>query len=411
MNVKTGSQYQWGMTVAILLIAFNLRAPFTAVSPLIEDICTALSLSNVQMGFVTSIPLFAFAVCSPMIPFISQRLGLSWSLCIGLVLFNIGIVIRFYSCIETFMLGTLIIGIGIAFANVLLPSIMKRYYAEKSASMTSLYIFMMGIGAALGSGIVRPIAHMNQLKDVFGVSGWTLALTVCLPVTFLALMLWFPYVKEEQREKCKEKRSNTRGLWRSSFAWQATGFLSFNAFINYALIGWLPMMLHTKGISLDLAGVYHGVMQFAGILPAFFMSIFLEKAKDKRLLSLGASFTTAIGLISLYLFPSMALFWVICIGFGMGAGFVLGMSMLTLRTESVAQAARLSGMAQSIAYFAAASSPIIMSQVYQIDRTWMMNYTLLLLCCIGWAISGFYACKSQVNKSQQQVQCVHAKSN
>src|SRR5690625_7208712 len=93
---------------------------------------------------------------------------------IGLLLLVIGIFIRSTSVISFLFLGTIIVGLGIAICNVLLPGVVKEKFPAKVGLMTSVYSTTMGIFAAISSGLSIPFAKsLNwgwQLSLVF----WTI---------------------------------------------------------------------------------------------------------------------------------------------------------------------------------------------------------------------------------------------
>ena len=64
----------------LLLTAANLRAPITAVGPVLEDIRLTFGLSASAAGLFNFIPLILFAVLAPVAAFLSQRIGLERSL-------------------------------------------------------------------------------------------------------------------------------------------------------------------------------------------------------------------------------------------------------------------------------------------------------------------------------------------
>lgn len=49
----------------ILTVAASMRAPITAVGPLLEEIQASVGLSSAAAGLLTALPLFAFAILSP----------------------------------------------------------------------------------------------------------------------------------------------------------------------------------------------------------------------------------------------------------------------------------------------------------------------------------------------------------
>src|SRR5699024_6013867 len=61
------------LVVAIILIASNLRPAITSVGPIIDLLRESLSLSNFSIGILTSLPLIAFGIMSPIVPKISMK--------------------------------------------------------------------------------------------------------------------------------------------------------------------------------------------------------------------------------------------------------------------------------------------------------------------------------------------------
>ena len=55
--------------------------------------------------------------------------------------------------------GTLILGIGIALGNVLLPGIVKKQFPERAGWVTGIYSSVFGIGATIASGISVPLSE------------------------------------------------------------------------------------------------------------------------------------------------------------------------------------------------------------------------------------------------------------
>src|SRR5690625_5532548 len=100
--------------MGVLFIAFNLRPAITSVGPLIGIIRDDVGFQNWSVELLTSLPLIAFAIMSPMAPKLSNSTTNEWALFIGLSLLIIGIGIRSISVIFCLFTGTLLIGLGIA---------------------------------------------------------------------------------------------------------------------------------------------------------------------------------------------------------------------------------------------------------------------------------------------------------
>lgn len=117
--------------IGIIFIAANLRAPLTSVGPLVAPIRDSLGISNTLAGTLTTVPLLAFALLSPFAPKLSRKFGMETVLFTSLILIAVGITLRTLQSVWTLFGGTVLLGLGIAFGNVLLPSIIKQRFPKK----------------------------------------------------------------------------------------------------------------------------------------------------------------------------------------------------------------------------------------------------------------------------------------
>lgn len=122
----------WLLLLGILLIAANLRAPLTAVGPIVSEIQRSFGISSALTGLLTTLPLLAFALISPLAPRIAQRISMENTLFIAMVVLTGAIVIRSLPAIAALFVGTILLGMAIAVANVLLPSMIKEIFRPPS---------------------------------------------------------------------------------------------------------------------------------------------------------------------------------------------------------------------------------------------------------------------------------------
>src|SRR5918992_3337268 len=155
----------------IVLLAANLRPALTAVAPLISQIRTDTGISNGVAGLLTTLPLLAFGLLSPVAPMLARRFGMEQALLASLLLLAAGILLRSEGAIVALFLGTAVLGAAIVVGNVLLPSLVKREFPEHAGLMTSVYSTSLGISAALAAGVSVPL---TQLAGI----GWRGALAV-----------------------------------------------------------------------------------------------------------------------------------------------------------------------------------------------------------------------------------------
>lgn len=385
------------LLVGVMVISLNLRSPITGIGPLLELMREQLQLSVTQAGLLTTLPLLAFAFCSPLAAILGRRQGLEVSLMVALVLMLIGIIMRSMGSVSALMLGTVIIGAGIAIANVLLPSLLKRDFPSKVATITALYVLMMGLGSTISAGIAVPMADLADSLAIRFIPNWAFALGSIIVFPIVAIILWLPQLGKSTKPSTDKAEIESHSyVWRSAIAWQVTAFLALNSLLNYIFISWLPSILIDFGFTPAKAGFIHGVLQLFSALPAIILIPLMAKIDDKRLLTFALTLLVSIGLIGLLIHPEWALVWAMMFGFGTGGGFILGLSFISYRTQDAHQAASLSGMAQCLGYLLAATGPIIMGSLHEWAGSWLLPLGFCLLCCVLWSTMALFAARKSL---------------
>ncbi|WP_027016306.1 CynX/NimT family MFS transporter [Comamonas composti] len=360
--------------IGILLVASNLRAPFTGLPPLLGTIQADFGLSTLATGALTTLPLLAFALLSPFSALLARKYGLERTLFAAVAAIALGIALRSAPAVWCLYVGTGIIGMGIAVGNVLLPSLVKRDFPRHVASLTGAYALAMGVAAALGSVAVIPLAQ---------VWGWQSALLAFLILPAAAMAVWMTQLSDHSQPAAKTSTPPHDGkVWHSTLAWQVTLFLGLNSTIYYIVVGWLPSILTDAGMSPAQAGSMHGVLQLATAVPGLLLGPILRRMRDQRLAAAAVCLFSAIALLGLCIAPKFALVWSILFGIGTGAGIILGLSFIGLRTGNAHQAAALSGMSQCIGYLLAAAGPMAIGALHDALGGW----TISLVLCMGLAL-------------------------
>ncbi|HDR2788172.1 TPA: CynX/NimT family MFS transporter [Enterobacter asburiae] len=372
------------LIAGILMIATTLRVTFTGAAPLLDTIRHDYGLSTAQTGLLTTLPLLAFALISPLAAGLARRIGMERSLFVALLLICAGIGIRSLPSAALLFSGTAIIGCGIALGNVLLPGLIKRDFPGQVAGLTGAYSLTMGASAALGSALIVPLA--------LGDAGWHGALLMLMTFPLVALLLWLPQWRRTPVATVTAAGAlHNRAIWRSALAWQVTSFLGINSLIYYVIIGWLPAILQSHGYSETQAGSMHGVLQLATAVPGLAVPLILHRLKDQRGIAGCVALMCAVSAAGFWFAPGLALIWTVIFGFGSGATMILGLTFIGLRASSAHQAAVLSGMAQSIGYLLAACGPPLMGKIHDSAGDWRIPLMACALASIVMAGCGVLA--------------------
>lgn len=387
MNPKQKKRIRQGLLIGgIILIAFNLRPALAAVGPLVSAIRTDTGLSNTMLGFLTTLPLLAFGVVSMFTSLFTRKWGIEVTLAGALLLLMVGTVLRIFSPVAALFTGTLLIGIGIAFGNVLLPSLIKRDFPNKSGLMTSLYSSMLGIGATLGAGLSIPLAE---------IVGWRWSLGAWAIPVILAMILWLPQLRFRTLPAHSRSFSTSlKQLGSAPLAWQVALFMGLQSLAFYVILAWLPEILQSRGMNAQQAGWMLSLSQGMGVLGTLLIPTWAEKMKTQNSLIWGLSAIEFISIVGLMI-PSAPLagLWVSLIGFTLGGSFGLALLFIVLRTSNTETATELSGLAQSIGYLLAAVGPALFGLLYDISKNWTVPLLMLMIVLVAKLLFGLGAAK------------------
>jgi CP family cyanate transporter-like MFS transporter len=385
------------LIAGILIMALNLRAPITAVGPIVSNIQQTFGLSSTMTGLLTTLPLLAFALISPLAPRLASRIGIKSSLFLSMLLLFGAVLIRSLPSLAALLTGTMLLGIAIAIANVLLPSLIKRDFPGSLGVMTGLYSVVMNLGAGLASGFSIPMAESLELGWEGMLASWSL-------LALIAAAAWLPQVRgrlsklkhffqsEGSGRKSASVNKTGNKLTRSALAWQVTLFMGLQSFTFYVNISWLPEILHDRGMSHSGAGWMLFMLQIVSLPATFIVPILAAKRRSQRLLALFSAILLIISYVGLLAGPSSWIpLWIMLLGISGGAGFSLAVMFFALRTSNTEQSAKLSGMAQSIGYLLAATGPLLFGLLHDATHGWSASLWMILAVSILFGVAGWYA--------------------
>ncbi|HLR42078.1 MAG TPA: MFS transporter [Pseudogracilibacillus sp.] len=386
--------YQVILFIGVIIAAFNLRPAITSVGPLLGLIRDDIGFPNWGIAFLTSMPLIAFAIMSPLAPKLAHRTSNEFALVTGLFILMIGVSLRSISIVFFLFTGTLLIGFGIAVINVLLPGVIKGNFPTKVAIMTSLYTTSMSLFATVGSAVSIPGAEGAKL-------GWQIALLIWIIPAILGFLLWGIIVKKKgikqngpsflQEEKRRPK------IWQDGFAWMIALFMGFQSALFYIMISWLPEMLINQGMSAVNAGFMLSLFQVVGIPVSFMMPMIAMRFVNQSKIVLIVNAIFVLGVIGFLIETNLAftMIAVLLAGIGSSANFALSLLFLSIRAQNAEAASQLSGMAQSIGYIIAAFGPIVIGYIFDLTNNWNDALYLVLFILLIVSFFGFKAGKNK----------------
>lgn len=276
--------------------------------------------------------------------------------------------------------GTAVVLLGAGVGNVLLPPLVKRYFAHRLGGVTAAYLTVMSIGAALPPVVAVPLADA---------AGWRFSLGVWVATSIAALVPWLlllarrrPSERADEAERlaAEEPRPRlARALLRSPIAWSIALMFGTSAFGAYAAFGWLPLLLtDTAGVSDATAGVLLGVFAIGGLPAGLLVPVLATRPRAVIGLVVAGILLFAAGYLGLLLAPSAAPWlWVTMYGLG-PLIFPLSLTLINTRTRTHAGSVALSGFVQGVGYIVGAFGPLVIGALHDATGGWTAPLIALL---------------------------------
>lgn len=361
---------RWLLIGAVILVAFNLRAPIAAVSPVLPDLRAALRISSGTAGLLTALPVLCFAVAAPLVVLLAKRTGPERAITLGLAGIAAGTVLRSTDGLTAAIAGTVLIGLAITVGNVLVPVVIKRDFPRRVGPVTGIYTASLAAGAALTAALTAPIAVTT---------GWRggLALWAVLAVT--AGVVWTVAFRHTAAPAKPLTGVRSPGVWRSGTAWALALFLGAQSALYYSVTAWLPTLLSDEaGLSAGAGGAAMALYQLAGIASALLIPPLATRSSSQRGLAALIGVVWIATLTGLLVAPGLWLLWSVLSGLAQGAGISMAFTLVILRGRDITTVGRLSGMAQAVGYSVGAAGPLLVGAVHDATGSWLPPLLLLL---------------------------------
>ncbi|MGL4831241.1 MAG: CynX/NimT family MFS transporter, partial [Propionibacteriaceae bacterium] len=130
----------WLAVLAILALAFNVRPTAIAIGPVLQQVQADFAMGPSAAGVLTSLPALCFAFFGATAAVLAARFGPHQVTVAALVCVGIGSGARALVHDRVAFLALSVLALaGMAVANVLLPSLVKRHFPTRVSYLTALY--------------------------------------------------------------------------------------------------------------------------------------------------------------------------------------------------------------------------------------------------------------------------------
>ena len=365
--------------LGIIFLGMILRTPITSVGAIIGPLKKLLEINNTVAGLITTIPLIAFAIFSPFVAKISNKIGLEKTIFLATIVASIGLLLRFYINTSVFFVTTFIIGVGITVGNVLLPGLTKKYFPENLGVMTGFYAVIMNVSASIAAGISYPILNTNIGGEKFSTG---LAVNIWLIISVLNIVIYAIITKNSKSERIvKDKKTGVTGYLKSLKMWSVMLSMGLQSALFYCSVSWFAEIMISKGFTPSEAGLLLSISQFAQFPSTFLVPVLAEKIKNKLIIPIFIAMGYVASLIGMiYIQGNFVLMTIYIVLFALAGGgsFSYVMYLFSAKSKNEEEAADISGLAQAGGYWLAAIFPPLLGYVRDVLNWDVAIYILIM---------------------------------
>lgn len=366
------------LTVAILLVAINLRPAMAALGPLLDLIEQSTGLNSAGAGLLTTLPVFLMGVCALLGRYLRKALGEVKGVAIGIILIVMACASRaWWGSATGMMVSAAVVGMGVALVQALLPGFIKGQFAAATGRMMGLYTTGIMGGAAIAA------ASAARLHESLG---WQHTLAFWALPALLALLLWTITTAGNKAAATPSISTPSIALWRYTRAWTLMLFFGVGTGVYTLILAWLPPFYVELGQSRQAAGDLLAGLTLTEVVSGMLVSALVGKFSDRRPLLLAALGCTLTGLAAMLISPvGMSLLAIVLLGLGVGALFPLSLILAMDHFEQPAHSGDLAAFVQGGGYMIASLMPFLAGWVRGefASLTWAWLGMFVAIVCIS----------------------------
>jgi MFS transporter, CP family, cyanate transporter len=181
----------------------------------------------------------------------------------------------------------------------------------------------------------------------------------------------------------------------SGAAWALTIYFGLTSTVSFVVMGWLPAILQSAGLSETAAGGCLALAMAAGLPMMWLVPLWAHRWHRRSLLAVALAVPNMLGIGGLLAAPA-SMCWISSAGLGVGmGGIALGLTGISLRAgNDPAATTILSAMVQGSGYLIAGTGALACGLLHSAAQTWRGPLVLILIVLCGQALTGLFAVRS-----------------
>jgi len=376
--------------VAVVLLAANLRSAVTSLTPLLDRLGQTFEFGSTMTGVLGMMPTAAFALFGLVTPRLIRAIGLERTAVLTMLLATAGLLLRASAGgVGMLLVGSAVALAGMGIGNVVVPPLVKRYFADRVGTLSTLYITVLQAGTMLPALLAVPVADRFDWRISLGM--WALLSTA-------ALLPWLLLARHAPRAQAAAAADGPHAagrVWKTPLGWGMALMFGMTSLGTYSLFTWLPKVMVEAGASEAFGGVMVALYSAIGLLPSLLVPALAVRMRNPFPIAVLVFGLNAVAFAGLLWAPMAAPWlWVTIAGLGPST-FPLGLTLINLRTRTPSGSAALSGFMQGVGYSLACLGPLLFGWLHELGGGWAGSFALLMLCSLVLLVAAWFACRPQ----------------
>lgn len=384
--------------IPFVLVCLQLQIPTVALGPVIDVIRSDVGLTLAQAGALTSIPVFCFALLTPLASRLVAAFGINRAFVVAALGIGLGVVIRSSGSIAALYLGSVLLGSAIALTNIAIPTLITRRYRHRALLLSGIQTSSTNVGSAVAAAVSAPLVLAL---------GWQLGLGIWSVISFAAAGVWWwrhgvgassaPQVSDAvvPSEDARTTAQHAPG-WRVPLAWVLGFVFVMHGICYFAVSSWLPLLLQERsGLSATAAGACVAVFMSLGIVGPLLLPVLLRAPRLKLWMLM--TMTSLGWLVCVTLLAAVPDAWLAAVlvgGLVQGASFTVIVTFAVHVAADETQSRQIQATLQTVGFAGAAIGPILIGAV--LDATGSWSAPLGVLVGVGVALVALGAVASRM---------------
>ncbi|MFC9998228.1 MFS transporter [Nocardia sp. NPDC127526] len=375
--------------------ALTLRVAVTAFTPLAAEIGSDMGYSIAIVGVFGMLPTAMFAIAGLLTPILARGFGLEATVLIAMVMTAFGTAVRAVvpNTWELLAFSALALT-GMGIGNVVIPPLVKRYFSDRLAILSSVYILMVQLGTVIPAMIAVPVADAH---------GWRFSLGMWAVLAAAAALPWLgvlrirrDHARMDTTDLPAEPAEAAGKAYRSPLAWGMALMFGMTSLITYSLFTWMPTIFSDAGASASFGGSMVGIFALIGLVAALSAPVVVSRMRNPFPVVIGCALCYFVGFAGILIAPMSApLVWVLLLGLGPST-FPMALTLINMRTRTGAGSAALSGFTQGVGYTVACIGPLLFGALHTMTGGWLAPFGFLVIAVFVMLAGAWLACKPQM---------------